>query len=372
MEPNLAWLTTACTKMDRMSPRPVYLQISDYIHQKILTKELEGRLPSERVLAEAFAVERGTIRKALGELVRYQAVVKFPKTGYFVNANLPGMQKRPVIGCLVSNVRSPHFAKLAGEAQREAARLGVDLLIGTTDRRHANEVEYLRLFRELKVAGVIISPTSGESEEADRALEELVAANIPVVYVSRDKEMPVLDAVVADSFRGTKMMVEYLASIGHKRIGYVGRSLTLAEDPRLRGYQQAVHDLGLDSDPQLILTGPGFGQEAGYHAIDRLLKLEKHPTAVIAFDDLVALGAMQRLQECGFRIPEDMAVAGFDNLDMSAHWSPPLTTIDCSVSEMAQAAINLLFRRIRGDHSNFPQKILIPPSLVIRASSTKD
>jgi len=184
--------------------------------------------------------------------------------------------------------------------------------------------------------------------------------------------MPVLDAVVADSFRGTKMMVEYLASIGHKRIGYVGRSLTLAEDPRLRGYQQAVHDLGLDSDPQLILTGPGFGQEAGYHAIDRLLKLEKHPTAVIAFDDLVALGAMQRLQECGFRFPEDMAVAGFDNLDMSAHWSPPLTTIDCSVSEMAQAAINLLFRRIRGDHSNFPQKILIPPSLVIRASSTKD
>ncbi|MGI6148213.1 MAG: substrate-binding domain-containing protein [Firmicutes bacterium] len=369
MEAPFAWLNTAYTKLDRASPRPVYLQICDYIHQKILSNELEGRLPSERELAEAFKVERGTIRKALSTLVQEQAVTKFPKIGYFVNTNLPRLHRKPLVGLLVSNIASPHFAALAAEMQRAASRLGVDLVFGNSDRKPANEVEYLRLFHHLEVAGVIMSPCAGESEETERALQELLSANIPVVYVSYYRQTPQLDIVAVDSFRGTKMMVEYLAGIGHRRIGYAGRSSLLAEDPRLRGYLQAVHDLSLDSDPQLIQTGPSFGQEAGYQAMDRLLKLKPRPTAVVAFDDLVALGAMQRLQKGGLRVPMDMTVAGFDNLDLSAHLSPPLTTVDSSVPAMAQTAISLLFKRISGDKTDFPQTVLLEPSLVVRASS---
>jgi LacI family transcriptional regulator len=197
----------------------------------------------------------------------------------------------------------------------------------------------------------------------DPLLEALVAECMPFVLVGRHHTQ--VTYVDVDNQASVASLVAFLFQLGHRRIATIcGPQNMIAGVDRLKGYKAGLEQCGIAFDPTLVVEGD-FSEESGYDAMLRLLPLNPH--AVFVASDTMAVGVLRALQESGLRVPEDMAIAGFDDMPFAANTVPPLTTVRQPVRQMGEVAAETLIELIEHPNS-LPRRIILPTELVIRAT----
>lgn len=285
--------------------------------------------------------------------------------GYHANVIAQGLKKRTTrtVALIVPDISNPFFPAIARGIEDIARLRGYAVLLCNTYEDLARENAYLQLLRKRWVDGLIFA-TVGSNTEHLRALRR---ERMPVVLIARDVEGVSIDAVLVDNFRGGVEATTHLLRLGHRQVVHIGGppSLHVAAERR-RGYLEALAAAGIPARPAHIAEGD-FTAEGGRRAINLLLERRVEFTAVVAANDLMAIGAMEALRTAGRRIPEDVAVVGFDDITFASLVSPALTTVAQPKYRMGQMAMERLFELMAGEASRSRQTVLVP-QLVVRES----
>jgi LacI family transcriptional regulator len=201
------------------------------------------------------------------------------------------------------------------------------------------------------------------------AYNKLVSYDMPTVLVDRYVTGQNVPAVVVDNFRGGYIAAEHLIQLGHQCIGAIVRPVELSHSQgRLQGYMAALHDHGLEVDQDLIAPG-GYYLENGRRAFRQLIELNPRPTAIFAYNDIMAIGALRAAHQCGLRVPEDLSIIGFDDIPEADFTCPALTTISQAKFDMGRKGAELLLQMIDGQVLPVEDAPLLVPRLVVREST---
>jgi LacI family transcriptional regulator len=221
--------------------------------------------------------------------------------------------------------------------------------------------------RRIVQGGLIEGVVLASALMDDPIFEALVKRGLPFVMVGRHPDNDTVSYVDIDNRRSAREVVTHLLRFGHERIATIsGPRNMIAGSDRLQGYLDALVDRKIAPNPDLIVEGD-FSEESGYAAMQQLLLRSPAPDAVFAASDAMAVGALRALHQAGKRIPDDIAVAGFDDIPFAARTQPPLTTVRQPIQRMGAMAAETLMELI-SSHDNRPRRIILPTELVIRAS----
>lgn len=283
--------------------------------------------------------------------------------GYRPNASAQSLVLRSsgLIGVLLPNMTNPFFAEVVDglESAARQVRLRVTLGINHYDpQRLADSVESML---QMRVECLVISEYGFDSEAV-----RLAAADVPTVFIGEaGSDVGAIDVINGDDAEGARLAVRHLLDLGHRRIAHVTMRPRVPLKARSQGYVDTMREAGLEDAIYLVDTGETY--RAGREAADQLLRRPSPPSAVFAVSDVVAIGIMSRLAEIGVRVPEDVAVVGYDNTELAAMWSPSLSSVQQSGSDMGQLAVQLIKAHPSG--RSRPGINLLPPSLVVRRST---
>ncbi len=270
------------------------------------------------------------------------------------------------LGLLVPSVEIPFFAVVAKDVEAAASEFGYSVILCNSGWSLDRECQYINNLIARRVDGFLCISMDMTAEH----IAPLLRRDTPVVLFD-EGTMPgiELDAIEIDNFQGAYDAMVHLLDLGHRRIGCVtGIGASPLNDARIHGYRQALGQAGIPFDVSLLHEGD-YSAESGLAHGRVLLQSPEPPTAVFAFNDLMAMGVMQAAHEQGLHIPTDLAVIGFDGLPLTAFTSPPLSTIEQPVSAMSAAAIGMLLDRIRGNAPTEPRVKTFTATLVARAST---
>lgn len=268
-----------------------------------------------------------------------------------------------LIGLLVLNITNPILSVLASAVEAAAMANGYRVVLYNIGEDMRRQREYLAAAAEGPIDGLIIVNAIDHAETlAFLEKENLAAVLIDCVATTR------IPSVAVDNVRAAYLATEHAITFGHRRIAHIaGSSTLLIARQRQQGYQQALADYGLTYQNVIVSTSEQWNYRAGYQATQELLRSDPAPTAVFAASDEMAIGAYRALTEAGLRVPVDISVIGFDDIDVSAFVVPALTTIRQPYVEIASQSVTLLLKRISGELTE-PTQITLPPELVIRQS----
>ncbi|MFJ5956672.1 LacI family DNA-binding transcriptional regulator [Paenarthrobacter sp. NPDC092416] len=264
-----------------------------------------------------------------------------------------------VLGIVVPDAKSPFFASLARAVEDVAAEYGFALLMGNSDSSPAHEQRLITDLAARRVDGVVLC-----SSVLTPDLRELNLAGIPTVLLNRWTGSGDAPAVRSDLRAGAQMAVEHLISQGHQNIGLlIGSNVEKYVDEREVGWQQALRRAGVSEGK--IVRAP-FTRRGGFEAGPEFLLQSNPPTAIFASSDLQALGLLRALHEARVRIPEDIAVIGFDGSEEGEFSWPPLSTVAQPVRDMARSALDIILNN-RGEDTL--ANLVFMPELILRPSS---
>ena len=300
------------------------------------------------------AVTAERVRRAIETLKFY------PNT----NARALGSGRSSLYGLIISDITNPFFPELVKSFEDVAVQFGQEVLIANTNYDpHRMELCVSRMLQR-KVDGVAIMT----SEMDDHLIEELNSRRIPLVFLDTGTPQKGISNIAVDYAAGVDAAVEHLSSLGHTSIAFISGPMSLASARvRRRAFMNSLKRKGLTLDRNLIEEG-NHRMDGGQEAMARLLHKGLHPTAVLASNDMTAIGAMGAIFEHGLKIPRDISVIGFDDIEISAFTQPPLTTVRLSRPEIAKMAFHALYN----NRDNSPAKgaeYTIQPALVERKST---
>jgi DNA-binding LacI/PurR family transcriptional regulator len=276
------------------------------------------------------------------------------------------VQRSQIIGLIISDIQNPFFTALVRAVEDVAYQNDYGVFLCNSDEDVQKERFYVELLHAEKVAGVVISATQEEGNPS----RTLVDASIPVVAVDRRMKDLDVDTVVIDNLGAARETVSHLISDGHRRIGVVvGPSVTTTGRERLEGYVRALKEHGLRVEPQLVRMGLPKA-EFGYRSTGELLALSEPPSAIFTGNNLLTSGALRAIRERGLRIPSDIGLAAFDELDWMSLVQPGLTVVAQPTYELGQTAAELLMERIE-DRTLPARESVLEPTLVIRQSCAR-
>lgn len=268
-----------------------------------------------------------------------------------------------LLGLIVPDIRNPFFAEVARGVERVAQAHSRMVFVGNSDEDEAVERRYLELMRAERVDGIILPASSDNAT----TVVELARGGLPVVCLDRRLPRATLDTVVADNLEGAYEAVCHLLQIGHRRIGFIGgRALLSTTHERREGYRRALGDAGVAFDEALVRAGDSR-QEGGRQMTHELLTTPRPPTALLVGNNLMTLGALEMIHALGLRIPDDVAVVGYDDMPWAVAFNPPLTAVRQPAQELGRRAAELLLARI-ADPSRSTTLVTLKPELVVRQS----
>jgi len=267
------------------------------------------------------------------------------------------------LGVLLPDLHGEFFSEVIRGVDLAVQRHGYHLLLSSSHNDRAEVAAALRVMHG-RVDGIILmSP----AVDADTLVAEL-PASLPVVLLNcavRDERFDSLDI---DNAGGARAMTEHLLACGHRRIAVVcGPARNHDANERLRGYREALRAAGVEPREAWELPGD-FSEAAGHRSAASLLALDPRPTALFAANDAMAIGAMSALREAGLRVPDDVAVTGFDDVPISRYVTPPLTTVRVAISEFGARAADVLVAALAGDGTHRRGHDVLPTALVVRGS----
>lgn len=324
-------------------------------------------------VARRVGVSPITVSRALhgGNVVakttRERILAAAAELGYVPNLLARGLvyNRTSTVGVVIVELANPFFAPMVSAVETIAAKRGFLVIVGESGREEQRERQYVERFQQLRVGGILVAP-------ATKRVDHLAAAQAggtPVVVMSRRWEGG--DYVTADNAAGGRMAARHLLSRGHHRIGLVthdGPVDTSFQD-RLRAFRRALASAGVSVPAHWDVRTKATWIEDGMAAADAILALADRPTAIFAMTDRMAMGLVQRLLARGIRVPEDIAVVGYDDIPFAECNLVPLTTIRIPLRQVGELAAEVLFDRMEAATSKKRREVLLTPELVIRASS---
>jgi DNA-binding LacI/PurR family transcriptional regulator len=299
---------------------------------------------------------------------RVQASIE--SLGYLPNISARSLRtgRSGLIGLALPRISDPYFTEVAAAVIDAAAERGLSVLVEQTDGDALREAEVLHGRRPTLVDGLIFSPISISQELLDTA-----SPAVPVVLLGEHLLASRRSRVAVDNVAASAEAVSHLLGLGRRRIAAVGAkrgSTAATAELRLRGYRQALREAGVAHDAELEVPVQHFSWDEGAAAVDRLVTKGVPFDALFCFNDLMALGALEALQRHGIRVPDDVAVVGFDDVPQSRHATPPLTTIAPDIEVIARSAVDRLLARLADPSLSESDSIVVPHTLVVRGSTT--
>lgn len=268
------------------------------------------------------------------------------------------------VGMMIPNCSNPFFAELIRGIEDTCFASNFNVILCNSDDNPDKQRKYVRVLSEKQVDGLIVFSSGGDTDLSE-ALRE---TDMPQILLDREVEHVSADLVEVDHEAGAWMATRHLIDLGHRRLACITGPLDLAPArQRLQGYRRALSEAGLASNPTWEVDG-GFTSEAGHAAMQQLLAHSQTPSAVFACNDLMAIGAICAATGQGLRVPHDLSVVGFDDIALSAHSSPPLTTIAQPKYQLGVIAATFLLSRISKPDQPLRREVL-PAKLCIRQST---
>jgi len=262
---------------------------------------------------------------------------------------------------VIADNRNPFYAEVLNGMEEAAREKNYHIILANTQRDYKKEEEAINLLLAKRVDGLLITPV----QERDDDIKKLIETNIPFVVVGRDFENIEVDAVYNDEVKGGFLAAEYLIKKGHKRIVLINGFLYKSPAKgRLEGYKKALKKYRIPLDESLMSVGD-INIEDGYKRTKQMLEKNLDFTAIFAYNDMMAFGAMRAIKEKGLRISEDIGLVGYDDIPFSPLISPPLTTIRLKKQDLGVESVKLLFSRINGIRKK-TKKIMLDVELKIR------
>lgn len=277
--------------------------------------------------------------------------------------------KTKVIGLIVPDNSNPLFAAISRSIEQVSSDLNYTVMLCNSSYSLENELRYIKVLRSKSVDGIIILPITTIPDH----LNQLVENMLPVIVLHHIIPGCKADSVLVDNFKGTYEATVHLINLGHKHIGYIDRPVSLPHSlERLNGFKQALNDHNIEIDDDIIIQSNGFGYKDGFETMERLLRRNSPLTALMAFNDITAIGAMETIAEHGLKVPDDISVVGFDDIEICSFIRPRLTTIHFPKYKIAEYAVKMLLKKINNPEKikDFEKKVL-PLRLVVRDSAAK-
>ncbi|GAA5162950.1 MULTISPECIES: LacI family DNA-binding transcriptional regulator [Amycolatopsis] len=288
-------------------------------------------------------------------------------TGYRPNLGARNLRRGRTgfLALMVPELNIPYFGELAGLVLKAAQKRGWSVLIEQTQGTRERERETLVSLGPHLVDGALVHPEALQAGDFHDA-----AGGIPLVMLGEHAVDVPIDRVAIDNVLAARTAVRHLAELGRRRIAAIGQNPARGtSEQRMAGYREALSEAGLSYVEELVAPAEKYHRAHGAAAMKALLDLPEPPDGVFCFNDLLAIGALRAVAERGLRVPHDVAIVGFDNNEESAFSLPALTTIAPDKAALAEAAIDLVCRRITGETDTPPQHVQTPFSLEVREST---
>jgi LacI family transcriptional regulator len=330
-----------------------------------------------RDVARVAKVHPGTVSRALNEDTRAlvnpdtadRVIAAAAELGYRPNRIARGLKtsRSHTIGVLIPDITNPLFPPILRGIEDRLDEAGYTLLIVNTDNDSKRERVYLDAMRARQVDG-FISATARLDREL---LLELAEAGTPLVLVNRSLEDGSVPAVTVDDREGIALAVEHVVALGHQRIGHVAGPQNLSTGHRRHlGFVEAMRDAGLEVPPEHVRFGAFFTEEEGARACDELLDAAPGLTAIVAGNDLMAIGCYDALEQRRLTCPDDISIVGFNDMPFVDRLRPPLTSVRVPQREIGKVAADLLLEQLAGGDEPATE-ILLEPTLMVRGSTAR-
>lgn len=267
------------------------------------------------------------------------------------------------VGVVIPDLQNPFFTEVVRGIDAVLRGAGYTLLLSNSDEDPARERENLEILRSEGVAGIVFVPINAGRD----TYRQLLTPPLHVVAVDRSPANLRADLVTVDNVEGTRTGVAHLIALGHRDVALLGgpsRHSTARE--REQGYRDAMRTAGLPVRPELVYRGD-FREGGGYEGIRLLMSLPRRPTAVFVANNLMTLGAFRALHEAGVRIPDEVAIVGFDDMPWATSLNPPLTAVSQPAEDIGSSAAELLLDRIARPDRPL-RHLILETRLVVRAS----
>jgi DNA-binding LacI/PurR family transcriptional regulator len=359
--------------IDQKKSTPLYIQIVDDLCRLIALGKLRPgeKVRSQSDLAEFYGVSLITVKKALWEMSKDGILYSRVGKGTYVAEQSPLTDGKEFksIGFVLTDLKSPFFSRILESVEKKAGVMGFSLLLSSSENKIEKEESLIQDFRDIGVRGLIIA-SMDHIYTANPIIHQLEKENFPYVVVSFITD-PDICFVGTDHEEGGFIATEHLISCGYKNIGYInGEKGNLCGEERKKGYLRALQHHNIPYSEKYEYRLP-FGGEwndfrSGYKIGEQFVKYSDRPEAVFAYNDLVALGFQKAMLEGGLKIPEDIAIVGFDNISECTTASVPLTTVDQPTDRIGNIAVDVLYRKCRGEEVETRQ--VLKPKMVIRDS----
>jgi DNA-binding LacI/PurR family transcriptional regulator len=352
---------------------PLYLQIVDDIKSQIASKKLKvgDKIGSHTELASYYGVSLITVKKALATMIYEGVAFSRVGMGTYVSKSLleSNQREQQTIGLVFRDIRSPFFSRVMHSVEEAAYKLGYHVLISNSSGKAEREDSQIARFRKFGVKGMIIASMTHEYH-ATPAIRRMLHEHFPFVMVSyiAGDDIPF---VGSDHELGGFMATNYLIKMGYQKIGYInGEKGNEVGNLRLQGYKRALEKHGRHIDERLLfrlrLRGEWYDYQSGFEIGKQFKKLKVQPDAMFVYNDLAALGFEYSILEQGLRVPQDVAIVGFDDIESGQYAATPLTTIQQPTGIIGQQAMDVLVKQIEGKKGSFRR--ILKPKLIIRDS----
>ena len=327
-------------------------------------------------LAKALNLSASTVSRALRDhpdispLTKKRVISLADKLDYHPDSIAQSLQtqKTKTIGVIVPEIKQPFFASVINGIEELAYAAGYTIIVCQSNETYDREVLYTRTLVSHRVAGLLVS-LSQTTQNLDH-FKALQRRGVPIVFFDRVNDDIEASKVVVDDYNGAFAAFDHLIKSGYKRIAHLAgpKNLSISKY-RLKGYQDALKQGNRPYNEELVVYG-GLDDTDGVVGFQKLLSLEVLPNAVFAVNDPVATGAFMTIKEHGLKIPDDIALVGFSNTNVSSLLDPPLTTVEQPTYEIGKTAAKLLLEQINNNDENFvPQFEVLKTHLIIRGST---
>jgi LacI family transcriptional regulator len=287
--------------------------------------------------------------------------------GYVPNMLGPSLRFKQTmtLAVVLTDITNPFWTTVTRGVEDIAQANGYSTILCNTDESEEKQSQYLHMLLRRRIDGILLVPASS----SPKPIQLIKKQGIPVVLLDRVVPDVTVDLVRADSETGAYNLTRYLCSLGHKRIVMLGgpKDVSTAID-RVNGFRRALADSGLEVRDSQILWGD-FTQESGYQLAKQALKMTPLPTAILAANNFIAIGAMWAFHDASLTVPDDIALAAIDDVPPEFTIKPFFTVAKQPAREMGQQAARLLLERVKGETDRPCQQIILPTEMIIRTSS---
>lgn len=329
-----------------------------------------------RDVADLAKVHTSTASRALNERTRnlvndatVRRVIKAAeRLGYQPNVLARGLRSNRTnsVGMIIPDLTNPLFPPVIRGIEDRLSESGVTLLVASSSNDPDKERDILDIMTGRRVDGLIV----GTARRSDPALEAYVRAGNPVVLINRTVDELVVSSVAADDHVGVGLALKHLHGLGHRRVAHVAGNIIASTGlERYQNFLNWSEVIGLDVDPDLVVHARWFNVQDGAAAFRELLDRRTGFTAVLAANDLVALGIYDVCAERGIRVPEDLSVVGYNDIPFADRFAPPLTSVRIPQADIGRRTAELILSAIE-DPTSVSMSIRLSPELIVRGSTT--